>query len=366
MPSRYIDYVPGSATHLQHMPPTQRQARGRHSAQVTERITEPDVPQLDDNADGHQRPPLIPFQTEPDSMGLYRIYPTPPTLIPKGGGTLDSVCDAPTLDATGNVAAQALLGVAGVPAPPPEITPDNLYDAFSSPTAGLLTCWHYSGSNSKSAAETHRLTTFLDDDQYRREDARMFNLPREKKLVEDYLKDASNPFRADNGWRESSVKIRLPKEKMKWSSETDAPELEIKGVHHRSLTNVIASVFEDSASSTFHMTPFQQMWNASDGRNIEVFSEAYSSPAMLEAYAEVNSLHIEPDDNLERVVASLMMWSDSTHLASFGDASLWPFYLYFGNQSKYPRGKPTSSACHHVAYIPTVCHFFSRPYRCTD
>jgi hypothetical protein len=194
----------------------------------------------------------------------------------------------------------------------------------------------------------------------------MFNLPREKKLVEDYLKDASNPFRADNGWRESSVKIRLPKEKMKWSSETDAPELEIKGVHHRSLTNVIASVFEDSASSTFHMTPFQQMWNASDGRNIEVFSEAYSSPAMLEAYAEVNSLHIEPDDNLERVVASLMMWSDSTHLASFGDASLWPFYLYFGNQSKYPRGKPTSSACHHVAYIPTVCHFFLRPYRCTD
>jgi hypothetical protein len=53
-------------------------------------------------------------------------------------------------------------------------------------------------------------------------------------------------------------------------------------------------------------------------------------------------------------VALLMMWSDSTHLASFGDASLWPFYLCFGNQSKYTRGKPTASACHHVAYIPNV------------
>jgi hypothetical protein len=197
--------------------------------------------------------------------------------------------------------------------------------------------------------------TFLDDDQYRREDARIFSIPREKKLIEDYLKDTSNPFHADNGWRESSVKIPLPKENVKWPSETAAPQLEIKGVHHRSLTNVITSVFEDSASSTFHMTPFQQMWNTSDGRNIQIFSEAYSSAAMLEAYAEVNSLPAEPDDNLERVVASLMMWSDSTHLANFGDASLWPFYLYFGNQSKYTRGKPTASACHHVAYIPTVC-----------
>ncbi|KAG2125108.1 hypothetical protein DEU56DRAFT_744035 [Suillus clintonianus] len=217
-------------------------------------------------------------------------------------------------------------------------------------------CWQYSGSTTKSAAEMHRLTTFLDDDHYKREDARVFSIPREKKLIEDYLADTSNPFRADDGWQKSSVKIPLPKEKRKWHSEADAPQLEIEGVHHRSLTNIITSVFEDSASSTFHMTPFQQMWETPDGRNIEIFSEAYSSIAMREAYAEVNSLPRAADDNLEHVVASLMMWSDATHLASFGDASLWPFYLFFGNQSKYTRGKPTASACHHVAYIPTVCH----------
>jgi hypothetical protein len=80
---------------------------------------------------------------------------------------------------------------------------------------------------------------------------------------------------------------------------------------------------------------------------------------MMEAYTEVNSLPREPDDNLERVVASLMMYSDSTHLSNFGDASLWPFYVFFGNESKYTRGKPTASACHHVAYIPTVSLFTS-------
>ena len=52
-----------------------------------------------------------------------------------------------------------------------------------------------------------------------------------------------------------------------------------------------------------------------------------------------------------------MLWSDSTHLTSFGNASLWPIYLYLGNQSKYTRGKPTSFARHHMAYIPKVFLF---------
>jgi len=55
------------------------------------------------------------------------------------------------------------------------------------------------------------------------------------------------------------------------------------------------------------------------------------------------------------IVAAMMLWSDSTHLANFGTASLWPVYLFFGNQSKYTHTKPTSYAAHHVAYLPTVC-----------
>ena len=31
--------------------------------------------------------------------------------------------------------------------------------------------------------------------------------------------------------------------------------------------------------------------------------------------------------------------------------------MYFGNQSKYIQGKPTSFAAHHLAYIPKVCLF---------
>ena len=155
----------------------------------------------------------------------------------------------------------------------------------------------------------------------------------------------------------SSVKIQLPKEKARWPLEMDpaVPELEVKGVYHCSLTDIIKAVFEGEDGHTFHMTPFRQQWTTADNHTVNVYSEIYSSPALLDAHKEINALPRVPGDNLERVVAPLMMWSDSTHLANFGDASLWPFYLFFGNQSKYTRGKPTASACHHVAYIPTVC-----------
>ncbi|KAG1846263.1 hypothetical protein F4604DRAFT_1595129, partial [Suillus subluteus] len=269
-----------------------------------------------------------------DAFGLFCVYAQCPTLIPSVNEGLDAIADAPTFDTQGNPHSDRSQLVPGLPSP--DVRPEELFSAFSSPTAGLLFCWQYSGSNSKSNAEMKCLARdFLDDNKYRREDARVYDDVREKRLVQDYLKDRSNPFRMENGWRCSSVNIRLPKEKVKFASEEAAPEMEISGIYHCSLTDIIRSVFEDSIISTFHLTPFHQQWEISEGHTVKVYSEAYSSPAFLEAYKEINALPRDPDNNLEQVVASLMMWSDATHLASFGNTSLWPFYLFFGNQSKY-------------------------------
>jgi hypothetical protein len=62
--------------------------------------------------------------------------------------------------------------------------------------------------------------------------------------------------------------------------------------------------------------------------------------------------------DLPRVVAGLMFWSDVTHLTSFGDAKIWPLYMFFGNESKYFRCKPSSNLCHHVAYFQSVSVLF--------
>ena len=61
-----------------------------------------------------------------------------------------------------------------------------------------------------------------------------------------------------------------------------------------------------------------------------------------------------PTCKREKVIAALMLWSDATHLATFGTAKIWPIYLLFGNLSKYVRCQPNSGAMKHLAYIPQL------------
>ena len=136
------------------------------------------------------------------------------------------------------------------------------------------------------------------------------------------------------------------------------PTYRVPGLHYRSLVEVIKTAWQDASASAFHFHPFKQFWKRSEEDVERVHDEIYSSDAFLRAHEELQQSAPEADCTLEQVVCALMFWSDSTHLASFGDASLWPLYLFFGNQSKYVRGRPSSGACHHIAYIPKVA--FSR------
>ncbi|KIJ10138.1 hypothetical protein PAXINDRAFT_16841 [Paxillus involutus ATCC 200175] len=86
------------------------------------------------------------------------------------------------------------------------------------------------------------------------------------------------------------------------------------------------------------MTPFKQYWKISETRTVQVFGEAFSSPTCLDAYQEVNSLPREQGDDLERVVAPLMLWSDATHLANFGDASLCPSISFLATSQNILEG----------------------------
>jgi hypothetical protein len=60
------------------------------------------------------------------------------------------------------------------------------------------------------------------------------------------------------------------------------------------------------------------------------------------------------EDHLPRYVVALMFASDETMLTSFGNAKLWPGYMYFGNESKHRRGKASLKLFEEVAYFLTV------------
>lgn len=107
------------------------------------------------------------------------------------------------------------------------------------------------------------------------------------------------------------------------------------------------------------MTPYEEFVQTSpDQPPIRVYGETYTANAHIQFHKDVQDSPRPPGDTMEHVVAAIMLWSDSTHLANFGNAALWPCYLAFGNQSKYTRAKPTSFSSHHLAYIPSVSQFF--------
>ena len=99
--------------------------------------------------------------------------------------------------------------------------------------------------------------------------------------------------------------------------------------------------FQDDTAKTFHFTPFSLYWQPTpESPPKQVYSEIFNSDSFLEEDEKIRGLPPEPGPQYEHAVAVLMVSSDSTHLGQFGSAALWPFYLFFGNQSEYDHVKP--------------------------
>ncbi|GJE96476.1 hypothetical protein PsYK624_126730 [Phanerochaete sordida] len=97
-----------------------------------------------------------------------------------------------------------------------------------------------------------------------------------------------------------------------------------------------------------------------------LYSETYNANYLLAEDAKIRQMPRNPADeglDIEYCVAPCAVWSDSTHLANFGTAALWPIYLYPGSLSKYVRSRPSSFAAQHVCYIPELPDTFQDAYQ---
>jgi hypothetical protein len=238
------------------------------------------------------------------------------------------------------------------------------YAPFLNISVFLLMTWFYSLSNTKSHAELDRLVNeVLLHPEFSNNDLVGFRAAKETKRMDDYrrqvipnVSDSSlPPATLKDQWIESSVFLSLPCDNVQHASEDDAPKFEVKGLYYRNLTEVIKSALSEPAAEKFHLFPFQCYWKPGPDETEErIYSEAYTADYFLQQYERICQQPRMGDKPKTPVILALMIWSDSTHLASFGTAALWPIYLYFGNLSKYTRAKPSSFAAHHIAYIPKV------------
>lgn len=323
-------------------------------------------PEIMVDIDDHQSPSLLSSQgddstqwvnTDPDAFDLFRQYQnTFPTYDPENMSYFGQFCDAPTFDHNdGNPDDQqpwygglgTLLGTAN----------RQYVQPFLNMTTYHLMSWFYNSSSSKSLGDLDRLVNevILADD-FDRNHLQDFSAAHAAKRMDEAPASAESiPLSATDGWHETSLEIPIPCEKVKFPSEGNAPRFRVEGLHYRKFTDVVKSAYGEVPAKSFHTKPFKLFWQPDKNRPPErVISELYTADAMLHEEAKLNAASRISGCNLETVVAAIMLWSDSTHLANFGSAALWPVYMFIGNLSKYTRAKPTLFSAHHLAYIPKV------------
>ena len=155
----------------------------------------------------------------------------------------------------------------------------------------------------------------------------------------------------------ASVTISVPFEGITNKSKSEAPKFKVDSLFYCRPLEVIKAALSDTDTEYFHFYPHKTCWQPDDaGTPKQVYSELYNSDMFIEEHEHIWNAHRQSEH--ETVITAMMFWSDSTQLANFRTASLWPVYLFLGNQSKYTRCKRSAFTAHHLAYIPKVWNLF--------
>jgi hypothetical protein len=289
---------------------------------------------------------IRPFRTKADEHGVYRIYPNEPSYVPDLNTAVEELCNAPGLQHTARVN-RPWYSAYGLGQVPNNDAPSPFIGIFTNSVRMVLDWWY--GSSGRSQKSLQGLFDIFGDPDFKVEECQNVNVAATLKKF-----SASDLYKTESGWKQASVEIPLPAARVK-VAEGDAPTLTIPGVWYRSLKSIIVDTFTGSDFKDIHLTPFERRWEATADRADErVRTDIYNSDEMIAEHVRLQKKHNDKGGKKEIVVAAVMAWSDATHLAQFGTASLWPMYTAFGNISKYIRGKPSTFCLNHTAYIPKV------------
>lgn len=282
-----------------------------------------------------------------NGFGLFRRYlsSSSPDPDPDSDLTTDDLCDVPIDGEAPNVYDSG----------------HQSYGPYPNRSSFLLGEWNWDGQVQKSKSSFKELVDIIADPDFCAadiRDTRWEAIDRELGSSEipeiDSFEEVPSWVKNDARWSKTPISIAVPFHR--YTPSPGPREYVVTDFYHRNIISILREALSHSLEGLhFHYEPFELYWEHSTGADpIRVFGELYTSPAFLDAYRALYELLPEPGCNLPRVVAGLMLASDSTHLTSFGDAKIWPQYLYFGNHSKYRRCKPNCHSCYHVAYLQKV------------
>ena len=284
-----------------------------------------------------------------NSFGVWREYPHRPTIDPDGSLSLEELSNSHRVPSNLSESSPADLPVVSESSPNSE---HPFYWPCQNATIWRVMAWLNNGKTAKSEAEaTAFVETVIHASDFNKDELLGFNAHRENQRLDKALSRAA----LKSQFSESSVGILVPSGDPKVPAKT----FSVPGLLHRKLTSVVIDAFNDPLSHLLHFSPFKLFHrNPLTKKEERIFGELYTSDTFLAEHEEVQQHGKLPSDDLsckrEKVVAALMISSDSTHLTNFGNTKAWPIYLMLGNLSKYFRSLPNSGALHHLAYIPSV------------
>lgn len=239
-------------------------------------------------------------------------------------------------------------------------TPAETYGPFKSKTAFLLADWYWNSTN-KSFLDFQKLIAIIKEPDFSVDDAVSVNWKASFKALGANQDDLTNPNNAswitDDGWTSSSIVIDIPfHKKMKDNKGTTASYCVGKFRHRRIVSVIKEKISNREANRDFHYFPYHASWKPTEqSAEVELYGELYASRAFRTAHEELQKLpFMEANQGLERVVVAMMFWSDATQLTTFTNATLWPCYLFFGNESKYRRCRPSEHLANQIAYFQKV------------
>lgn len=233
------------------------------------------------------------------------------------------------------------------------------YGPFASESAFCLAEWYWA-SPSKSFRDFQSLAGILRNPQFSLNDVNSVNWKRAFKELGSNpgdLPDREGNWIQDEGWRCMDVVIEVPFHSRMQTPGTD--QYTAGQFRYRPILSVIKERLTDASKhSLFQYSPYKMSWRRNaDSPEVELYGEIYTSRIFRQVHDDLQRQPFtDQNKGLERVVVALMFSSDATHLTSFGNASLWPCYLFFGNESKYDRCKPSARLGEQVAYFLKVSH----------
>ncbi|KAJ3521207.1 hypothetical protein NMY22_g12407 [Coprinellus aureogranulatus] len=333
--------------------------------------TQTDHPHCDPPRQGSPRQPAHPprqitiHTSDRNVFGLLRQY-----AIPEGHTITHDPDGAVTLRSLTNSSVKAIRSKKKKTKPPH-------YGPFTTKSAFLLADWYWN-SGQKSFADFQQLIQVFKEPDFSVSDIVSVNWKEAFRCLGANREDVpieSAQWIEDEGWKSTRVTIDVPFHN-RMRGRRGFEQHYVGQFRHRNLVSVIKEkILNVENSRYFHYYPYRTTWQATEASpEVDVYGELYTSRAFREAHEDLQRCCLtDKNKDLERVVVALMFWSDSTHLTSFGTASLWPCYLFFGNESKYRRCQPSEQLGEQVAYfikVLSAClHIYVNvlrlmPYRC--